>query len=169
VTFPRQNQDARTGPAIPPSRNSLGVVLIALFKFFKGFILLAVGVGALSLVHKDVALEVARWIDAFRIDPHNFYVQRLLGKIYFLNAHRLRQLSAGTFFYAGLLLTEGAGLLSGKRWGRYFTIIITTSFIPLELYEIAKRITFPRMAVLLTNIAIVAYLVLELRRNSERL
>jgi Predicted membrane protein (DUF2127) len=32
-------------------------------------------------------------------------------------------LSAGTFVYAGLLLTEGTGLLMRKRRAEYFTII----------------------------------------------
>jgi uncharacterized membrane protein (DUF2068 family) len=169
VTSPRRQSVTDNVSPPPVPRYSLGVQLIAALKLIKGVVLLIVGVGALKMLHKDVAFAVGHWIEAFRVDPHNFYAHRLLEKVSFLNAQRLKQLTAGTFFYAGLLLTEGTGLLLGKRWGRYFTIIVTSSFIPLELFEIARRITFPRMVLLLMNIAIVAYLLLDLRRNSERL
>jgi uncharacterized membrane protein (DUF2068 family) len=45
-------------------------------------------------------------------------------------------LSVGTFFYGGLFATEGIDLLLRKRWAEYFTIITTSLFIPLEIYEI---------------------------------
>ena len=163
VTSLRRQQKTRTSEPV----NSFGVRLIAVFKLFKGVILFAVGIGARKLLHKDIAFEVDRWTDAFRIDPNNFYIHRLLEKLLFLNSHRLKELSAGTFFYSGLLLTEGTGLLLGKRWGKYFSIIITSSFIPIEVFELTKRISWTRVIVLLINIAIVLYLVFELHRSPE--
>jgi uncharacterized membrane protein (DUF2068 family) len=66
-----------------------------------------------------------------------------------------------------LLLTEGVGLWLKKRWAEYFTIIVTCSLIPLELYEIEKRVTFTRIAVLLVNMAIVWYLFAQLRKGHK--
>jgi hypothetical protein len=43
--------------------------------------------------------------------------------------------------YAGLLLTEGLGLLLRKRWAEYLTIITTAGLIPIELYEMSRRAT----------------------------
>ncbi|HET7296266.1 MAG TPA: DUF2127 domain-containing protein, partial [Gemmatimonadales bacterium] len=80
---------------------------------------------------------------------------------------RLKEISAGTFFYAALLLTEGTGLLLARRWAEYFTVIVTGSFIPLEVYELAKRITLTRLSVIGINVAIVWYLVVRLRREGE--
>ena len=73
----------------------------------------------------------------------------------------------GTFFYSALLLTEGTGLLLGKRWAEYFTVIATSSFIPLEVYELTKRISSARLVVLLLNVAVVVYLVIELCRSRK--
>jgi uncharacterized membrane protein (DUF2068 family) len=84
-----------------------------------------------------------------------------------LDARKLKELSLGTFFYSALLLTEGTGLLFGKRWAEYFTIIATSSFIPLEVYELAKRVSAPRLALLLINVAVVVYLVVELWRSRK--
>jgi uncharacterized membrane protein (DUF2068 family) len=62
-------------------------------------------------------------------------------------------------------LTEGVGLALRKRWAEYLTIVSTASLLPLEVYEIAKRPDAARIVVLLANIAIVAYLVIEVRRT----
>jgi len=109
-------------------RISAGVRLIAAFKLFKGLVLLAVGIGALKLLHKDVAFEVERWADLFRVDPHNRFIHRLLEKVSNVNPKKLRELSVGTFFYSAMLLTEGTGLLFAQRWAEYFTIIATSAF-----------------------------------------
>jgi uncharacterized membrane protein (DUF2068 family) len=139
--------------------------LIAAFKLFKGFALLAVAVGALRLVHRDVAAGVYRWANTFRVDPDNRFVHRLLERFASLNDKKLRALSVGTFLYSALFFTEGAGLLMRKRWAEYFTTIATFSFIPLEIYELARRVTVPRGVVLLLNVAVVVYLVIHLYRD----
>ena len=110
---------------------------------------------------------VERWIHVLRVDPDNRYVHDLLVKMIFVNDRTLKEISAGTFAYAGIFLTEGTGLLLRKRWAQYFTIIVTTSFLPLEMYELARQATIAKALVIAVNIAIVAYLIVNLRR-SER-
>jgi uncharacterized membrane protein (DUF2068 family) len=163
---PKQ-QTPGTGKSIGATTPSRGLRLIAAFKLFKGLVLFAVGIGAIKLLHKDVASEVESWADLFRVDPDNLYFQHLLEKFSVLDDHKLRQLSVGTFFYSALLLTEGIGLLLAKRWAEYFTIIVTSSFIPLEIYEITKRVSWAKLVVLILNILVVFYLVIELRRKRE--
>lgn len=141
--------------------------LIAVFKLFKGLVLFAVGIGALRLLNKGVATEVYRWVNAFRVDPSNYYVQRLLVRFSILDEKKLRELSVGTFFYSALLLTEGTGLLLRKHWAEYFTMIVTSSFIPLEVYELVRRATFAKGIVLALNVAVVAYLAMNVRRNGR--
>ena len=152
-----------TGAAAIPR----GLRLIAAFKLFKGLVLFAVGVGAVKLLHKDLAFEFERWADIFRVDPNNHYFHHLLERFLSLDDRKLRELSVGTFFYSALLLTEGTGLLLGRRWAEFFTIIATSSFIPLEVYELTKRVSWARLVVLLLNIVVVAYLVIALRRNRK--
>ncbi len=148
--------------------SSSGVLrLIAAFKLFKGLVLFAVGIGAAKLLHKDLGFEVERWADIFRVDPNNHFIHRLLEKFLSLDARRLRELSVGTFFYSALLLTEGTGLLLGKRWAEYFTIFATSSFIPLEVYEIARHVSTAKLVLLVLNVIIVVYLVFEIRRKMK--
>src|SRR5579864_1528465 len=133
--------------------SSRGLLVVAAFKLFKGLLLLAVGIGALKLLHKDVASEAERWVNYLRVDPHNHYIHRLLAKLGLLDDRRLKELSVGTLFYSALLLTEGVGLALRQRWAEYFTIITTASLLPLEVFEIARHISFARIALFLVNIA----------------
>jgi uncharacterized membrane protein (DUF2068 family) len=147
------------------TKGSRGLLLVAAYKLVKGLALLALGIGALSLLHRDVAAEAARWIDLLRIDPQNHYIQSLLARIARVDTRKLKELSIGTFLYSGVFLTEGVGLALRKRWAEYLTILTTASLLPLEVYEIAKRFSAAKVVILLVNIAVVVYLVNEVRRT----
>lgn len=141
-----------------------GLQVIAAFKLLKAFALIAVGVGALRLLHKDLASVVEHWINVFRVDPHNHFIDLLLDKLAILDDRRLKELSVGTFIYAAIFLVEGVGLALRKRWAEYFTIISTSSLVPIEIYELARRVSIGRSLALAINLAVVVYLILELRR-----
>ena len=151
----------RRTPGKRPSEK--GLLLIGLFKLFKAALLVAVGFGAVKLLHRDIATTVDHWVDILRVDPDNRFIHRLLEKVLSVKPKQLRELSVGTFFYASLLGTEGVGLLLRKRWAEYFTVISTAVFIPLEVYEIAHRFTIARVGVLAVNVAIVWYLVRRIK------
>jgi uncharacterized membrane protein (DUF2068 family) len=134
-----------------------------LFKLAKALLLIIVGVGAIKLLHKDVAETVTHWVDVLGVDPDNRFIHKMAAKAFGITPAQLKAVSAGTFFYASLLLTEGIGLLLRKHWAEYFTVITTAALIPLEIYELVKHLTAPKMAVLTINIAIVWYLIVRLR------
>ncbi|MBV9156971.1 MAG: DUF2127 domain-containing protein [Acidobacteriaceae bacterium] len=142
---------------------STTILLIGLFKLFKALLLIAVGIGALKLLHKNVADVATHWIEVLRVDPENRFIHPMLSKLFRIGPKQLKELSAGTFFYAALLLVEGVGLLMRKHWAEYFTAIMTAALIPLEVYELAKHFTAAKVIVLLVNVAIVVYLVARLR------
>ncbi|HSY66179.1 MAG TPA: DUF2127 domain-containing protein, partial [Terriglobales bacterium] len=86
------------------------VRLIALFKLLKAAMLIAVGMSALHLLHKDVASIVEHWVRVLGLDPGNRYVGRALQKVADLTPQKIRSLGVVSFIYAGLFLTEGIGL-----------------------------------------------------------
>ena len=147
-----------------------GLLYIALFKLFKGGLLVIAGVGALKLLHKDAGEIAMHWVDVLRVDPDNRFIHAVLAKMLVMDDHKLKEISAGTFFYAALLLTEGIGLLMKKHWAEYFTIITTASLMPLEIYELVERVSAAKILVLIVNAAIVWYLVAKVmrdRRNTQ--
>ena len=90
--------------------------LIGGFKLIKGLLLVAVATGALHVLHKDVADVAAAWVAHVHVDPDNRYVARVLSTVSLLDERKLKAISAGTFLYSALLLTEGTGLLLRQRW-----------------------------------------------------
>jgi uncharacterized membrane protein (DUF2068 family) len=149
--------------SLPAAKYNLGILLIAIFKLFKASLLIAVGIGALRMLHRDVADQAMEWINALRVDPDNRYIHAGLGKLVAVDDHRLKEIGVGTFIYAALLATEGIGLLMRKKWAEYFTIIMTASFVPIEVYEMIHHFTMAKIIVFALNLMMVAYLVLRLR------
>ncbi len=127
-------------------------------------------VGAHHLLHRDVAHFVATWVAQLHLDPDNRYIGKAMAKVLSLDARQLRAIGAGTLVYAALLLTEGIGLLLRRRWAEYFTVIVTGSFIPIEVYELTRRLTWARLALLGVNVVVVWYLIALQRRpeSNER-
>ncbi len=147
------------------ANSNFWIILIGLFKLFKGISLLIIGFGLLRLLHKDVASLTQHWIEVLRVDPDNRFVHRAIARIFRVTPKQLRELSAGTFLYSAIFLTEGTGLLTRKRWAEYMTVISTSLFIPLEVYEIYHHFTWLKVVVTLVNLLIVWYLVVRLRQR----
>ena len=162
--FPQRSSVYDVRMAAPKAAYPSTLYWIAAFKLFKGLFLLAVAIAVLKLGPRGIAIEIYRWADSFRADPGNRFLRRLLGWLSGFSDQKLRELSVGTFFYSALFLTEGAGLALRRRWAEYFTTIVTASLIPLEIYELVRRTTFPRGVLLVLNLAVVIYLVVDLRR-----
>jgi uncharacterized membrane protein (DUF2068 family) len=139
------------------------LLLIAVFKLVKGLLLIAVGVGAFKLINRNVEDTFEHWVSVLRVDPDNVLIHKLVTRVLSISPNQLKALGVGTFFYAGLLLTEGTGLLLRKGWAEYFTIITTAGLIPLEIYELARHVSAAKLAVLAVNVAIVVYLVVRVR------
>lgn len=137
--------------------------LIAVFKLLKAALLVALGVGAFRLLHKDIYTLIEHSIEALKLDPGSRFLDALLAKAANLRPAQIKKLGLGSFFYAGLFLTEGIGLWMLKRWAEWLTVIITSSLIPIEIYEIHRHPSWIKVAVFVINLAIVAYLIYRIR------
>ena len=146
-------------------RSSTGLALIAIFKLFKAVMLILIGLGALHLVHRDVGETARHIVSHFRGDPDNCHLHSLLAKLTNVSPRKLEVLGVGAFIYAALFITEGTGLLLGKRWAEWLTVVSTSMFIPLEIYEVVHHANWRRGMVFAINIAIVIYLIVQLRRK----
>ena len=145
--------------------------LIALFKLVKGVLLIAVGLGALHFLHRDIASVLAHWVKMFGLDPGGRYVDSVLHKAVALSPNTVRGLGVGSFIYGGLFLTEGIGLWLLKRWAEWFTITMTGSLVPVEIYEIYRHPTSLKVLLLIINIVVVGFLLYHIRgeRSEVRL
>jgi len=139
------------------------VRLIALFKLLKGALLIAAGVAALKLLHTDIPGVVENLVSVLGLDQNSRFVGRMLSTAAALTPNRVRDLIIGSFLYGGLFLTEGVGLWLLKRWAMWFTVIITGSFLPLEIYELGRHASAGKAGILVINLAFAVYLARRIR------
>jgi uncharacterized membrane protein (DUF2068 family) len=137
--------------------------LIALFKLLKGILLIALGVAALKLLHTNIAGVVEDWARALGFLQNSRFVGRALSVAAALTPDRVRDVIVGSFLYGGLFLTEGIGLWLVKRWAMWFTVIITGSFLPLEIYELARHPSAGKAGILVINLVLAVYLARRIR------
>lgn len=144
------------------------LVLIALYKMLQALLFIAIGVGALRLLHKDVGDMFAMFADRLRFNPESRFVNFILDEASLLNDPLLRRIGAAAFCYAALGMAEGIGLYLEKAWGELLTLFITASFLPWEVVEAIRRVTWVRISLLMINILVFFYL-LELIAEQRRL
>ena len=97
----------------------------------------------------------------FNIDHSR--VVSLLQHALTLSSGSLTLLAAGAAGYAVLEAVEGTGLWLVKRWGEYFAMIATSLGLPLEIYDLTRKVTVTALVLFAINLALVLYLVITKR------
>lgn len=87
------------------------------------------------------------------------FVTDVLGDIDALHPRALEVLFATAVAYAVLEGVEAVGLWRQRRWAEYLTVIATAGFLPFEISALFDKVTAPRLAALVVNLAILAWLV----------
>jgi uncharacterized membrane protein (DUF2068 family) len=143
------------------------LVLIGAGKLLKAVAMIALGFGALKLLHKDLVEIVTHWLVDMRFDPEGRLVTLILEKISGISPHRLREISIVIFCDATLDALEGTGLVLEKWWAEYLTLIVTASFLPWEFFEIVRHVTWAKIVLTLLNVAVLIYLVRYLQGKAR--
>lgn len=164
ASHPRAAQSSVVGVRTS-AETDLWLRLIGLLKLVKAAALLGSFAVVLNIVRHDPIQTVIGWALKLHVDPANSYLRLLLAHLLDLDAHRLELIAAGVALYVILFGAEGVGLLLGRLWAEYLTVVETAGFIPLEMYEIVRKPGAPRVAVLAGNVAIAAYLAVRLRHR----
>ena len=157
-----------TSPAEQAPKPRFGVLrTIALYKLVKVLLLLAVAYGELRLRDASLAAKLLSWAQAQPYGLEHRIVTQLLEWFSGLSVSRIHALRMVTLAYATVFAVEGIGLWMQKRWAEWLTTIITASLIPLEAWEIFLRPTIGKILILLTNVAVVAYLAWHVRTKNR--
>jgi uncharacterized membrane protein (DUF2068 family) len=123
-------------------------VLLALF-----LVLLEVG---LPVLQRDAQL-VLPLLDQTRSGQQ--LLSQWLNRLLTLDGNHVWILAFLALAYAALEAVECVFLWRGKRWAEYLTVVATAGFLPLELTELAEKVTPLKIVALVMNLAILAYLI----------
>jgi uncharacterized membrane protein (DUF2068 family) len=148
-------------------RHNKWLELIAAYKLLHTMLFVAIGIGALQLLHKDLGDLLAALADRLHFDSESRLVDFVMDKASLINDPLLRRIGFVSFAYAVVTLVEGIGLYLEQAWGEYLTLLITASFMPLEIFEIVCGLTWFRVSLFAINLVVFVYL-LQLVANRSR-
>ena len=177
LPFPPPARPARTHPPardeveLPlrgkPLRDKVVLRLIAINRAFHFLVLGLLGVAILLFAaHEDelkqtfyrVVADVQDGVGGGPVQTSKTGIVGELDKLFTLKSSTIELVGFAVLVYAAIEGVEAVGLWLQKRWAEYLTFIVTTSFIPIELYELVHKFTPFKVFALIVNIAIVAYL-----------
>lgn len=144
-------------------RNDRLLPWIAAERCLRAAILIAVGLVLLTHVHTDwgrvLRQEAIRW----GLHPSNGGLGRVLRRISHIGPSRVGVYGAIAIGYGALEGVEAYGLWRRRRWAEWLTVVVTSLLFIPEVWELAKRPSVFKVAALVVNVAIVAYLIKRLR------
>ncbi len=136
----------------------MGVKLITLEKLVWGSILLVAGLAIIFLRAESITDPIQFLVQEFNLNQRSRFWSYLVGLIPSVNLKQLTQLSFFVMGYAAITLVEAWGVWYQKLWVEVFLLLETAAFLPLEIYELTKKLSFIKFGLLVINALIVFYL-----------
>src|SRR5215469_6147497 len=166
---------AASAPVVPRGKEVRSKLILRLFaveRFLRAIIFAVVAVGLWRYRYSRNSIEQAfdRELPVirdllrqlgFNIDHSKFV--GLLQHALTLSNGSLALLTAGAAGYAVLEAVEGTGLWLARRWGEYFAMIATSLGLPLEIYDLTRKVTATALVLFAINLTLVLYLVITKR------
>jgi uncharacterized membrane protein (DUF2068 family) len=177
---PHSAGPAASAPIVRRGEEVRSEIILRIFAIERVFRFLLFGAAAYAIWQFRVSrLTIEQAFDhelpivrtSFRELGYNVDQSSLLGL--FRHALRLSQstltwLAVALVAYAIIELIEATGLWLAKRWGEYFAMVVTSLFLPYEIYDISAKFTWIRLGLFAVNLVLVLYLVLTKRLFGAR-
>jgi len=144
-----------------------GLRIVAFFEAMKGLLVLLVGFGLLNYIHKDIHLVMERLVRHFHLNPASRYPRIFLDLADHLSDGQLWVMAFFAIFYAAIRLIEAYGLWNQRDWAEWYGLLTGAVYVPIELYELVRGVTWPKMILLVVNAGIVGYLSLILYQTRQ--
>jgi uncharacterized membrane protein (DUF2068 family) len=149
------------------NQHSRGLHIVALFEGAKGLLVLVAGFGLLTFIHRDVHEAALRLVEHLHLNPASHYPQVFLDLTERINDTRLWSMAMAATVYSAVRMVEAVGLWLRKAWAEWFAVLTGGLYIPIEIYEVVRSVTWPRVTVLVVNLGVVCYLLFVLARDGE--
>jgi uncharacterized membrane protein (DUF2068 family) len=132
-----------------------GLRTVASFEATKGILVMAVGLGLLSLIHHDVQRTAEAVVRHLHLNPARHYPRVFIEAAARVSDARLWLLASGAFAYAVVRGVEAYGLWRARVWAEWVAILSGAIYLPIETYALVHHATAVKAIVLLVNVAIV--------------
>lgn len=147
----------------------VGLRTVAAFEAGKGLLVLATGLGLMSLLHHDAQRAAESIVRQLHLNPARHYPRVFLEAAARVTDTRLWLLASGAFAYAVVRCVEAYGLWRARAWAQWFAILSGAIYLPIEIYALIHHATALKAVVLLINVGIVGYVCYVLLLNGREI
>jgi uncharacterized membrane protein (DUF2068 family) len=166
---------AASAPIVPRGKEIRSKLILRLFaveRFLRAVLFGALAVALWRFVAARASIEAAlnhdlRIVrDVFRdlgVDVSHSKIYGLVQHALTLSGTTALLLAIGVTAYAAIEVVEGTGLWLARRWGEYFAMVATSLGLPLEIYDLTRKVSWIALVLLALNLALVLYLVITKR------
>jgi uncharacterized membrane protein (DUF2068 family) len=135
-----------------------GVRTVATFEAAKGLVVIAAGLGIISLRHKDIWGVAESFLEFLHANPHHHYVGVFINLVSRISDVHLWKIAAVAGAYAILRFVEAFGLWYALPWAEWMAFVSGAIYIPFEFVDLVRRPTPLRLGILVANTLIVLYM-----------
>ena len=154
-------------PYVHDPQHIKGLRTVATVELAKGLIVLAAGVGVLSMRHKNIWGVAESLLEFLHVNPYHHYVGFFIDLVSRVSDVRLWKVALVASIYVVLRFIEAYGLWYALPWAEWMAAITGGIYVPFEVNDLIRRPTWFRLAVLVVNLLIVLYM-LYLRFDAEK-
>ncbi len=150
--------------AVQINKRAPALYIIIAFKLLKGLALILLALGVYSLTDNNLPEDFRNLLQSLHLDPERKFFTHLADRIADVTPRNLRWFATGTLLYSLFSIVEGVGLIFRVSWAGWLAIGESIFFIPLELFELLRKFSWPVFAILAINVWIVWYLLANRNR-----
>jgi uncharacterized membrane protein (DUF2068 family) len=110
-----------------------------------------------------VLVDIQKTLGGGPVQAQKSGIVHQIDHLFSLDQRTIRLAAIGIGLYAILEGIEAIGLWRQERWAEYLTLIATALFLPIEIYELAHRISPFKIIALVVNTAVILYLLFAKR------
>ena len=150
-------------------KRAFGLETIIVYKLTKAVAQTLVGIGAVWLLMRGAEAGAATMAE-FVLEHFTGAWALKLAVLLVRAATRVhvKLLAVAMFGDAILSAVEGQALRAGRWWAPWLVVIATSLLLPWEVWELIRHPRWGRVAILVINLAVVAYLLNDTREHHRK-
>ena len=149
-------------------QRALALSGIITLKLGKGLVFLLVAWVAYAFSDNDLPGECRRLLRWLHLNPERQFFSQVTATIGKISEANVLWVAVGTLAYSLFSLIEGVGLHLRQTWASWMAIGESGFFIPFELYELSLHFSATVLIILILNVFICVYLLLNRKRLFHR-
>ncbi len=146
-------------------RLSSGLRTIAVFEAFKGTLAVLAALGVLAVIPKDARHVAVELVGRLHLNPGKTYPSVFIRLVEETGNAQLWLIAVLVVVYALVRFLEAYGLWRARPWAEWLAAVSGAIYVPVEIYELSRGLSWIKLAALVLNIAVVAYMCYVLWRS----